>query len=159
MWVTNDSPETVSGKLSAEHRKFGGAVLGGMSADVSLRPGESKRVLNLTEIGILSLRDEFLHAGFNGHESTLLLAAERYLHLPQSRLRAQSRGDAIEISTDVFARQVTLDIEGVAGAVFEDNYFDMLPGQIRLVKILNAGGGRAVRIRALNSDSVGAQLQ
>ncbi len=159
VWVTNDSPETVSGKLSVTHMKFGGAVLGKMSADVALRPGESKRVLNLTELGILSLHDEFLHAAFNGHESTLLLTAERYLHLPQSRLQARHRGDAIEISTDVFARQVTLDIEGVVGAVFEDNYFDMLPGQSSMVKILNAGGGRAVRIRALNSDSVGVQLQ
>jgi hypothetical protein len=87
------------------------------------------------------------------------LAAERYLHLPPSRLKAQLRGDAVEISTDVFSRQVTLEIAGAVGAVFEDNYFDMVPGQSRTVKILNAGGGRAVGIQALNSDPVEVHLQ
>jgi hypothetical protein len=116
-------------------------------------------VLNLADLGILSLREEFLRASFNGHAATLLLAAERYLHLPQSRLRAQLRGGAIEISTDVFSRQVTLEIAGAVGAVFEDNYFDMVPGESRTVKILNDGGGRAVGIRALNSDPVGVRLQ
>ncbi len=158
VWVTNDSPETVAGKLTVTHQKFDGEVLGQMSADVSLRAGESKRALNLTSLGTLSLRDEFLHASFNGHNSTLLLTAERYLHLPPTHLRAQTRGNSIELSTDVFARQVAIESEYGVGVAFEDNYFDMTPHQSRTIQVLNRGGGQAVRVQALNSEPVEVHL-
>jgi beta-mannosidase len=150
-WVTNDSPEAVSGKLVVNHMNFNGEVLGEMSADVSIGPAESKRILNLTKLGILSLREEFLRATFAGRDATLLLAPERYLHLPHPGLQVRRTGDALEVKTDAFARQVTFEAEG---ALFEDNYFDMAPGQVRTVRILKAPLGRPITVRAINVQPV-----
>ena len=68
-----------------------------------------------------------------------------------------SRG-GIEISTDAFARQVTLEFPTVCGAVFEDNFFDLSPGQTRAISVLNAGGGRQLTVRAINADPVAVSL-
>jgi hypothetical protein len=157
VWVTNDSPEPVSGKLEVQHLRFDGRQMGALSADVRLAPAESKRVLNLTGLGILSLREEFLRACFNGRDAHLLLIAERYLRLPKPNLKARRTGDSIEVSTDVFARQVTLEMEGGVGAAFDDNYFDLLPGASRTVKIRNAGGASRVIVRAVNAEPIALQ--
>jgi hypothetical protein len=158
VWITNDSPQGVAGNLEVRHMKFSGELRGQMGVEVALQPGESKRVLNLTKLGILSLRDDFLHASFAGREADLLLTTERYLHLTPCRLTAHVEDETVDISTDVFARQVTLEMVGGVGAAFEDNYFDLIPGQRRTVKILNAGGVRAVRVRALNGEPFEIQL-
>jgi beta-mannosidase len=157
VWVTNDSPESVAGPLVVRHRRFDGKTLAEKRAPVSLAPAESRRILKLTGFGILSLRDEFLEADFGARKATLLLIAERYLHLPQARLSVRRSGDAVEIESPVFARQVTLELEGATGASFDDNYFDMAPGESRKIRILNDGGGRRLSVRALNADAIEAQ--
>ena len=154
VWLVNDSPEAVTGKLVVKRRNFDGKVLNEMTKDVSIAPAEARRCLNLNDFGWLSLRDEFLEASFAGSESTHLLMAERYLHLPKATLAVRVLGDTVEISTDKFARQVVLDYEGISGGVFEDNFFDMPPGRPRTVRILNHAGGRSLAVRALNADTV-----
>ena len=57
----------------------------------------------------------------------------------------------MEITTGKFARQVALQFDGVTGALFEDNFFDMIRGQKKTVAILNAAGGRQLTVRALNA--------
>jgi hypothetical protein len=157
VWVTNDSPAAARGTLEVEHLRFDGKSLGKRSAAVSLEPGQSKRVLKMTDFGVLSLREEFLRAAFGQSEATLLLAAERYLHLPEARLKASRSGDEILISTDAFARQVTLEFEGALGQAFDDNYFDLAPGHSRRVRVLEPGGGKALSVRALNAAPVAVQ--
>ncbi len=44
------------------------------------------------------------------------------------------------------------------GALFEDNYFDMAPGQRRTVAVIDPAGGSRLTVRACNSDPVAAQL-
>lgn len=151
VWVVNDSPESATGKLTVRRLRFDGESGGELSSDVSIAPGESKRSIDLTGFGPISLRNEFLHATFAGHEATYLLIGERYLHLPQAKLSARVDGNRIEVRTDVFARQVALEMEGVTGAVFEDNFFDLAPGQTRTVAIVNSAGGRKVTVKALNA--------
>ena len=91
---------------------------------------------------------------FAGREATCLLIGERYLHLPQAHLTARLADGRIEIATDAFARQVTLEFDGVTGAVFEDNFFDLIPGQKRTIAVLKAAGGAALTVRALNAEPV-----
>jgi hypothetical protein len=66
--------------------------------------------------------------------------------------------DGIQISTDNFARQVTLEMAGRPGAVFEDNYFDLLPGASRTVKLLHAIDGSKVRVGAVSAESVEVEI-
>ncbi|MEE8452037.1 MAG: glycoside hydrolase family 2 protein [Thermoguttaceae bacterium] len=154
VWVTNDSPEPVAGTLTVARRRFSGETRGQLQAEVSLEPGQAKRCLTTDDFGPIYLRNEFLQASFAGREVTYLLTAERYLHLPEARLTARLVDDKIEIATDVFAAQVTLEMEGKTGAVFEDNFFDMPPGQKRTIAVVNAAGGKQLVVRSLRGEVV-----
>jgi hypothetical protein len=154
VWVINDSPQPVSGTLRVQRLDFNGKSLGRLQAEFSVKPGEAKRCLDTTALGEISLRSEFLHANFAGHESTCLLIGERYLHLPQAKLAARLADGHLQIATDAFARQVTLEFEGATGAVFEDNFFDLIPGEKRTVTVRKAADGSALTVRALNAEPI-----
>ena len=87
-----------------------------------------------------------------GRDACCLLIAERYLHLPAAHLTVRRDHNRLEITTDKFARQVTLQMAGVSGAVFEDNYFDLVPGLKKTVSVVQAAGGRQLTVRALNAE-------
>jgi beta-mannosidase len=154
VWVVNDSPRAVSGTLVVQGLDFGGKQLGKLQADVALKPGEAKRVLDTTALGEISLRSQFLHASFAGREATCLLIGERFLHLPTAKLTVRLADGRIEIATDNFARQVTLEFDSVTGAVFTDNFYDLIPSQTRTIQVVNAAGGQTFTVRALNADPI-----
>jgi hypothetical protein len=158
VWIVNDSPETVGGTLAVKRVDFNGKILDHMETYAHLGPAQSKRLLDLTGFGPINLRTEFLQATFEGHESTMLLIGERNLHLPSPKLTVRKVGDGIEIRSDTFARQVTLEMEGVVGAAFEDNYFDLAPQHARTIAITDRAGGKALTIRAVNADPVRIEL-
>ncbi|UCD64834.1 MAG: hypothetical protein JSW34_05210 [Candidatus Zixiibacteriota bacterium] len=159
VWVVNDSPEPVSGKFQVERLRFDGKSRGQIETQIEIEPGRAKRCLITTELGPIYLRNEFLHATFAERDATYLLIGERYLHLPEAKLTASVFGGKIEITTDVFARTVTLEADGVTGAVFEDNFFDMVPGQKRTIEIINLAGARTVTISALNAIPVQLDIE
>jgi len=158
VWVVNDSPEPVSGELQVRRLRFDGSSRGQLQTQVHVGPGQAKRCLVTTDLGPIYLRNEFLHATFGDRQASYLLIGERYLHLPNARLTARLAGDGIEITTDAFARTVTLEMDAVTGAVFEDNFFDMAPGQRRRIEVINRAGGRTVTIKALNSKPVPVEI-
>jgi hypothetical protein len=49
---------------------------------------------------------------------------------------------------------VSLQFDGVTGAVFEDNYFDLAPGRRRVLAFPNRAGGAQLSVRAVNADPV-----
>ncbi len=154
VWVVNDSPEDVAGRLTLQHMRFDGKVRGKLTCEVKLKAGESKRCLDATDLGPINLRGEFLKATFNKQQATHLLMGERYLHLPKPTLTAHYTAGKIELSTNVFARQVSLDVPGVTGAVFEDNFFDMAPGAKRTIKVIHPATVSEVRIRAVGAKPI-----
>ena len=154
VWIVNDSPERAAGTLVVSRRRFGGECTGELRAPVELAPGEGRRCLDVTDLGPISLRHEFLLAEFNGLSATCLLIGERYLHLPPAKLTARAvDGLQIEIAADTFARQVALEAPGTSGAAFDDNYFD-LPSGRRRIGILNSAGAQEIAVRALNAPEV-----
>lgn len=153
VWVVNDSMQPVAGTLVVQRRGFDGKARGKLQAEIAIKPGEARRCLDLTPLGDITLRSEFLHAAVAGHEATCLLIGERYLHLPQAHLTVQKKGDRVEVATDVFAKQVVLEFDGPGGAVFEDNYFDLPPGQTRTISLVNAAGTGQVTARAVNAEA------
>lgn len=154
VWVVNDSTDVISGTVRVKRMRFDGTVLGELAADARLQPGESRRCIDTVDLGLISLRDEFLLASFGTVEATHLLQGERYLHLPRPTLKMQRVEDRIEIATDRFARQVMLGIPGSSGAVFEDNFFDMPPGSRRSIGVIDAAGGNAISVCAVNAEPV-----
>ncbi|MHC4693754.1 MAG: beta-mannosidase [Planctomycetota bacterium] len=159
VWVVNDSPEPVSGKLKVHRLRFDGKSRGQLETQIEVEPGRAKRCLLTTELGPIYLRNEFLHATFAERDATYLLIGERYLHLPKAKLAARVLGGKIEITTNLFARTVTLEADGVTGAVFEDNFFDMILGQKRTIEIINPAGARSMSISALNANPVKLEIK
>ena len=154
VWVINDSPQAVAGTLTVERLGFDGKVHGQLRAEVAVNPGEAKRCLIATELGEISLRSQFLHATFAGHDACCLLISERYVHLPETHLGVRRVKNQLEITTDNFARQVTLRFDGVTGAVLEDNFFDLLPGQKKTVGIAQRRERTPADGCALNAESI-----
>ncbi|WP_146529567.1 glycoside hydrolase family 2 protein [Novipirellula artificiosorum] len=66
--------------------------------------------------------------------------------------------DGIQISTDNFARQVTLEVPGGSGTVFEDNYFDLVPGTSRTIRLIHATKGNTVRVSAVSAEPVEVEI-
>ncbi len=158
VWVVNDSMNPVSGRLSVRRMLFDGSMRGETGAEVKVAPGESKRCLDLTDLGPISLRNEFLWAGYAGSEVTYLLTGERYLGLPEANLGARRVDGGIEVTTDRFARQINLDITGATNAMLEDNFFDLAPHGSRTVRIVKSGGEREIVVSALNAKPVALTL-
>ena len=165
VWIVNDSPAPVAGRLHVRRLRFDGALVGYplgersgvLEIDVALQAGEARRVLDTVELGPIRVCDEFLQASFAGQEATYLLVGERYLHLPRARLQVDRVDGRLEITTDVFARQIVLEAPGASGATFEDNYFDLAPGQRRAVNVIDPAGGGQVVVQAYNADPVSIQ--
>jgi beta-mannosidase len=158
VWVVNDSPKAVSGKLVLQSMRFDGKIRGKLSADVTVGAGKSQRCLDATDLGPINLRGEFLQATFGDQNVTYLLMGERYLHLPKPGLSVERVGGKIKISAKSFARQVTLEAAGVTGAVFEDNFFDMAPGQSRTITVINSAGAKELRISAVGEKPITVKL-
>lgn len=151
VWVVNDSPQPVTGVLQLRRLDLDGTVRGEVAVEVTVAAGESRRCLETVDLGPLVLRHECLAATFAGSVVTHLLIGERYLHLLPAHLQVVPTGDGrIELTTDVFARQVALEIPGRPDTLFEDNYFDMAPGQRRTIAVW--GEPRDVRVQALNQE-------
>jgi beta-mannosidase len=150
-WIVNDSPESVEGTLILKKMNFLGEVLGQLSEEVRINPGESRRILDAAPLRTIVFNKEFLVAEFNGQVQTLLLNGERHLQLPNANLSVTSTSDGISISTDKYARQVILENPEGAGDIFEDNYFDMIPGQTKTVEITPVKRSQKILIRSLNA--------
>jgi beta-mannosidase len=158
VWVINDSDEPVRGRLRVRRMRFDGATQGEAVAEVQVGPGESLRALSTDALGPISLRHEFLEARLGALQATYLLIGERYLALPRARLGAAAVAAGIEVATDAYARQVSLAMEGVSGAVFEDDYFDLPPHGRRTVAVIDPAGGHSVVVSCVNGETLHVAL-
>ena len=158
VWLTNDSADTYQGELIVERCNWRGQVIQRTNATARSAPGQSTRFLDTTPLGPISLRHEFLLARCGNLQETCLLIGERYLDLPKAGLQARIESGQIEVSTEYYARQVSLEIADVTGAVFEDNYFDLVPGQSRRIAIHDTAEGRYLIVRCVNDEPIGLRL-
>lgn len=159
VWVINDSADPVAGTLTLTKMDFQGKKTEALSRYVHVNPGESERCLDATPLRTIVKNNEFLTAELNGHTVTQLVNPERYLHLPQATLDVKVLDDEIEIVTNVFARQVALVFPGVTGAVFEENFFDMIPAQRCRIRIHHNPGADSLTVSAINADTVTMALR
>jgi len=159
-WISNDSPETVSGRLTVARERFDGKIIGRLQKDVTLNPGQAKRCFSLEELGPIVKRQEFLRAAFAGREVTQLLHPERYLVLPAAVLAVKMLDkNRIEIASDNFALDVTITSDSAEPAVFEDNYFDMPPNQKRTISVIDAADTQYLTVQSLNSEPVTIRIK
>ena len=147
LWVINDTREPVTGTLRIrlyhlEAREFRKEIL----RQVTVAPGQSQVAVQLDKAGIRAFRKEnILFAELSGPSGQVLARTnafadiERRLTFPEAKLDVLLKDDVLVITTDHFARCVTLtgDAQGDPfGWFFEDNYFDLLAGETKIIRIL-----------------------
>jgi hypothetical protein len=147
LWVINDGTEPVEGTVRIqlyhlEQNQFRREIV----KKITVGPGKSIVAVKLDQEGISAFRREhILFATLKDDSGSVLARAhafvevERRLDFPDSVLDLKVEQGVLVISTDRFARAVTL--EGDAGGdsfgwLFEDNYFDLFPGEIKRVRVL-----------------------
>jgi hypothetical protein len=146
LWVINDTRKSVTGtaKIQLYHleaNEFRKEIV----REVTVAPGKSVVAVQLDQEGIRAFRKEHLLFATLTDESGRTLARanafadiERRLTFPEAKLKVTLRDDALVVTTDKFARCVTLsgDAQGDPfGWFFEDNYFDLLPGETKVIRI------------------------
>jgi hypothetical protein len=120
--------------------------------------------VRLDEAGIGSFRKEhILYANLTDNSGRLISEThclgdiERRTTFPNAKLDVKVRDGALVIRSDKYARAVIL--EGNAdgdefGWFFEDNYFDLMPAQEKIVRILGNHRKGQIKIKAWYSPHV-----
>jgi hypothetical protein len=163
VWVVNDSPEEVVGELVI--RLFDpllNAAVKETRRAVRVRSDHSEVVLSLDEWGMISRAQlivaELIDAsGARVARALQAVEVERRRTFPEAVLELRETDGILEIATDRYARSVELsgDADGDAfGWHFEDNYFDLLPGEIKRVRMLGKHRSGTVSAKAYYSPHV-----
>jgi len=159
LWAVNDTPQSVSGTVKIELLHLSrNAARKEIVRDVVIPPGQSKVIVRLDQAGISTFRKEhILHATLTDASGQVIARAhcladiERCITFPDARLDVKVRDGALIIRSDKYARSVTLegDADGNAfGWFFEDNYFDLMPGDPKTVRVLGERARGCITARA-----------
>ena len=147
LWATNDTPQQIKGIVNIRLFHLDrNTDTKNIIREISLNPGESKVIVRLDKAGIGLFRREHILAatltGTNGKIITNTVAfadIERHITFPDAKLNVKVNGKELEIMADKFARTITLagNSDGdELGWFFDDNYFDLMPGEKKIVRIL-----------------------
>ena len=154
LWAVNDTRTAVTGSIKIqlyhlERNEFRKEIV----REVTVAPGKSVVAVQLDKAGIRAFRKEHILFATLTDASGKVLARtnaladiERRLTFPAARLAVSVENDHLVITTDKFARSIQLEGDANGdpfGWFFEDNYFDLLPGETKTVRILgNHPSGR-----------------
>ena len=158
-WVVNDGPEDLAGSLEVRLLdSAGGKVLGRAEFPVAVAQGDSRpvgdaegfRAIARQSPLLLVLRDS---DGGELASALAYLAREREIWYPEETgLAIRREGDELILGCEHIARWVELDGQSAAGDAFgwyfEDNFFDLVPGREKRVRIVTTHAAGVVRARS-----------
>lgn len=151
-WVVNDSPNALHDSLIVELWTFEGIKKSQKKWNINLQPGQSKRVADLTSFYDIWKRREFFVARFGNRVVTHILYPEKYLLLPETNVQVKVTDNGITLTSPKFVKEVELYFEDTSGAVFSDNYFNLIPGEAKTVRIIyKPEGNKTLIIKGVNS--------
>ena len=145
LWLVNDSSQKFSGTVcfgTYDLKSEQYVIRKKVKAEADLC--DSEIVYDYAKEGFLS-RDCVLFAQLRDESGTLLyetvdyLDVERNLKFPDGIVEARMEGNELVIRSDRFIRCVEIlgrDGEDEMGWLFEDNYFDLMPGTERRIRVL-----------------------
>ena len=160
LWAVNDSPNPVTGTVTLVlFHPHTNTVVHEANLDVTVGPGRSAVIAQLDDVGIGTFhRDHVLAATLRDAQGQILARTlrmadiERNLVFPEAKLTVQSRDGELLITTDQFARAIVIEgktIDGdTFGWFFEDNWFDLLPGEQKVVKVLGEHAEGSITAKA-----------
>ena len=145
LWLINDSADKVEGTVICSlYNPRSNEVIREIRKDVAILPDESKVISRLDSFGQFK-RENFLFARLEDKNGNVIVRTndfvdhERYLYFPDAKLELRLENDMLIVSSDRFARCVELSGDNKGdefGWFFQDNFFDLLPGEIKKVKVL-----------------------
>ena len=162
VWVVNDGPTDLVGTLRVHVlERDGSAVVHETETLVRVPQGTSTPLVHGDAFGMF-VRSCPVVAELTGADGTVIaesidyVAPERDIPSPEdARIGLLYEGDAIVVSTDVAARWVELRGSGPDGDEFgwdfEDNFFDLLPGTPRRVRLLGRHRSGVITARSAYS--------
>jgi beta-galactosidase/beta-glucuronidase len=165
LWAVNDTRMPVTGTVKIqlyhlESNEFRKEIV----REVTVAPGKSAVVVRLDQAGIRAFRKEHILFATLTDTSGQVLARtdafadiERRLTFPDAKLTVKVEEGRLVITTDKFARSIQLEGDANGdpfGWFFEDNYFDLLPGETKVVRILGAHPNGRISARPWYSSHV-----
>jgi hypothetical protein len=158
LWLTNDTGKLFSGtvviKLKGIER---GETIHEKKLSVRAGQGESKLIF---KVDFPIWFTNCLWAGLYDAKGSLVMSTsdfafkERKLRFPKAKLKASIKNNVIEIKSDLFARWIELsgnDNGDEFGWLFDDNYFDMVPGETRRIRVLGKHNKGTITITSRSS--------
>jgi beta-mannosidase len=148
VYAVSDRTASRSGTLLVQHLRFDGKVLSTTTLQVTVPPLSSTILTSipLTQLSLQAggtLEQSFVVAtltvaGEPVSRNLIYLLPTRQIKLPTANVTAEVAKDGdelvVKLRTDQLARSVRL-VSSDDAASFEDNYFDLLPGEIRSVPV------------------------
>jgi len=163
IWVVNDTLGTLRGKVRLSVYDFSGTLLGEREWQADVPANGAVKIGELAEPeALMGGRPEQVYVrltaeGFDAPANGYFLRDHKDLALPKASVRAaktEADGEVVVTAEGGLARMVKLELP--AGNLrFSDNYFDLLPGEQRTVRIARADGAPAdldgLTVSAINS--------
>ncbi len=142
-FVINDGMQNYAGELKAEVRNFQGQLLWEKKSYCASEANSNVTAVLLPFVPLkeIDTQNSYLKLAYisddNHFESVFFFEKPKDLKLQKPNIKIKSIDElTIEISSDVLAKDVFLSSE--INTFFEDNYFDLLPNEKRIIKLSKA---------------------
>ncbi len=156
VWVVNDSGSDFEGTLVIRLlNRDGTEDLQVIQKDVRIEQGDSALVADCDRFGMFFNKNP-LYAQLYDTRGNLItdsleyITPENHNRFPDAKLSLEKDGDAIMITTDKIARWIELKGDHRGDEFkwyFEDNFFDLVPGQVKKVRLTGVHRTGIVRAR------------
>ena len=136
VYLVNDNFEKYSDKLTLELLSFDGKLLWNASKKVTVAENSSSVVFEIpkAKFSEFDLNQAVLNVRFKNESSNYFFVKSKDLKLTEPEIKIKTIDElTVAISTTVLAKNVFLSSENEV--FFEDNYFDLLPNEKRIIKL------------------------
>ncbi|MFP4579604.1 MAG: beta-mannosidase [Candidatus Sumerlaeia bacterium] len=145
LWVVNDTPDDITGSMKVQVFDMRAEkCLHEKDIDISVSQGQSVLVGNCDDFGMFYTRNPIFAQIFDASGNPIASSLEypctdvqSWHH--ESKIEMRQEGDELVLTADIPTRWIELqgDADGDAfGWYFEDNFFDLMPGIEKRVRIL-----------------------
>ncbi len=136
-WVVNDKLDEITGQLTLKLMNFSGEIIWSNEEQISVEPlsSEVKFQLDLKNLDF-NKGETVLVSTFNDESSLFYFVKPKDLKIQQAEIQQKitktNHGFAVELLSSTLQKEVFLS-SGSKGH-FSDNFFDLLPNQIKIVQ-------------------------
>ncbi|WP_405131986.1 glycoside hydrolase family 2 protein [Paenibacillus sp. FSL H8-0317] len=143
LWVVNDTCDVLKGELRLNVYALNGEKIYSSSHAVEVTSQSSRCIAELTEVEVLQGRRaeevmvELVSEGFAAPSNRYFLRDPKDVTLPESQLSVHVNEEEQSVTvtgSGAIARLVKLELP-LGRVRFSDNYFDLLPGESRTVRL------------------------